>query len=33
LEQEESPGSERPGELVITYNEEGQPEGFNFHDF
>jgi hypothetical protein len=26
-------GEERNGELVVTYNEEGQPEGFNFHDF
>ena len=33
LEQEQNPSSERPGELVVTYNEEGQPEGFNFHDF
>ena len=33
LEQEQSPCGERPAELVVTYNEEGQPEGFNFHDF
>lgn len=32
LEQEQNP-AERPAELVVTYNEEGQPEGFNFHDF
>lgn len=33
LEQEQSPRPERTGELTVTYNEEGQPEGFNFHDF
>jgi predicted secreted protein len=33
LEHEQNPGGERSSELVITYNEEGQPEGFNFHDF
>jgi hypothetical protein len=33
LEQEQRPSAERPGELTVTYNEEGQPEGFNFHDF
>ena len=33
LEQEQNPAAERPADLVVTYNEEGQPEGFNFHDF
>jgi hypothetical protein len=33
LEQEQNPASERSAELTVTYNEEGQPEGFNFHDF
>jgi predicted secreted protein len=33
LEQEKTPETERPAELTVTYNEEGQPEGFNFHDF
>ena len=33
LEQEQSERPERGGELTVTYNEEGQPEGFNFHDF
>lgn len=33
LEQEQNPASERPAELVVSYNEEGQPEGFSFHDF
>jgi hypothetical protein len=32
LEQPE-PGEARTGELTVTYDEEGQPEGFNFHDF
>ena len=31
--QEQNSPAERPSELTITYNEEGQPEGFNFHDF
>jgi hypothetical protein len=33
LEQEQNSTSERPQELTVTYNEEGQAEGFNFHDF
>ena len=33
LQQEQNERSERSGELTVTYNEEGQPEGFNFHDF
>lgn len=32
-EQAQTPQMERPGELVVTYDEEGQPQGFNFHDF
>ena len=33
MQQEQSERPERSGELTVTYNEEGQPEGFNFHDF
>ena len=33
LEQAQNPRQERTGELTVTYNEEGHPEGFNFHDF
>jgi hypothetical protein len=33
LEQDEPVRGERPGELTVTYDAEGQPEGFNFHDF
>jgi len=33
LEQEQNPQPERPGELTVTFDEEGQPQGFNFHDF
>lgn len=33
LEQEQDPGAEKTPELVVTYNEEGQPQGFDFHDF
>ena len=29
----ESPAPESPAELVITHDEEGQPVGFDFHDF
>jgi len=25
--------AEKNAELVVTYDEEGQPEGFDFHDF
>jgi hypothetical protein len=32
LEQEQNPAV-KPDQLVVTYDEEGQPEGFNFHDF
>ena len=33
LEQEQSVREQRPAELTVTYDAEGQPEGFNFHDF
>lgn len=33
LEQEQAPQAERGGEPTITYDEEGQPQGLNFHDF
>lgn len=33
LEQEQTPPGERSGELTVTFDEEGQPQGFNFHDF
>jgi hypothetical protein len=33
LEQEQPGRGERPAELTVTYDAEGQPEGFNFHDF
>lgn len=33
LEQEQTVRDQRPSELVVTYDAEGQPEGFNFHDF
>ena len=33
LEQEQSVPDQRPAELTVTYDAEGQPEGFNFHDF
>ena len=35
-QQEETgtPGTpEKPKDLVVTYDEEGQPQGFGFHDF
>jgi hypothetical protein len=32
LEKESSPG-EKPKDLLVTYDEEGNPEGFGFHDF
>jgi len=31
--QQDTPTSERPADLVISYDEEGQPQGFDFHDF
>jgi len=33
LEQEQGPRPDRTGDLTVTYDDEGQPEGFNFHDF
>ncbi|HKW75091.1 MAG TPA: hypothetical protein VJN64_06160 [Terriglobales bacterium] len=33
LEQDQTPPTERAAELTVTYDEEGQPQGFNFHDF
>lgn len=33
LEQEQSVREQRPAELTVTYDAEGRPEGFNFHDF
>ena len=33
LQQEQSVGEERPAKLTVTYDEEGKPEGLNFHDF
>lgn len=29
----QEPTTREPKDLVVTYNEEGQPEGFDFHDF
>jgi len=31
--QEPSAPSQAPAELVVTHDEEGQPLGFDFHDF
>jgi hypothetical protein len=31
--QTDTPPVERPAELVVNYDEEGQPQGFDFHDF
>ena len=31
--QPDTPPSERPAGLVVSYDEEGQPQGFDFHDF
>ena len=33
LEQEQSNVAERPAKLTVTYDEEGRPEGLNFHYF
>jgi hypothetical protein len=33
LDAEQSPTERGDGNPVITYDEEGQPEGLNFHDF
>ena len=32
-QQDDSPLPEAPAELVITHDEDGQPLGFDFHDF
>lgn len=32
-QQEEKPAAEGPKDLVITYDEDGRPEGLSFHDF
>lgn len=32
-QQQDNPPQERSGELTVTYDEEGQPQGFDFHDF
>jgi len=33
-DQEQDPNApEKPKDLTVTYNEEGIPEGFGFHDF
>lgn len=33
LEQEAKTNPDKPKDLAITYDEEGRPEGFGFHDF
>jgi predicted secreted protein len=33
LQQEEKPAAEASKDPVITYDEEGRPEGLSFHDF
>jgi hypothetical protein len=33
LQQEEKPTAEAPKDPVITYDEDGRPEGLSFHDF
>lgn len=32
-QQEDKTSEEKPKDLAITYDEEGRPEGFGFHDF
>lgn len=32
-QQDEKTTSEAPKDLTVTYDEEGRPEGFGFHDF
>jgi hypothetical protein len=32
-DQDAAPTPEKPKDLTVTYDEEGQPEGFGFHDF
>ncbi len=31
--QEQGPAAESPSELVVQHDEDGQPIGFDFHDF
>jgi hypothetical protein len=31
--QVQAPPERKDKDLVVTYNEEGEPEGFDFHDF
>jgi hypothetical protein len=31
--QEQGPQTEAPTDLVVTHDEDGQPVGFDFHDF
>jgi hypothetical protein len=33
LQQKDTTAPEKPKEPVITYDEEGQPQGLDFHDF
>jgi hypothetical protein len=33
LQQEQPVAGERPAQPTVTYDEEGRPEGLNFHDF
>ena len=33
IQQEDGTTPEKPKDLVVTYDEEGKPEGFGFHDF
>lgn len=33
LEEQPAPERKEDKDLVVTYDEEGQPQGFDFHDF
>jgi len=33
LQQDAAGTPEKPSDLVVTYDEQGQPQGFDFHDF
>lgn len=33
LQQKDNISPEKPKDLVVTYDDEGRPEGFGFHDF
>jgi hypothetical protein len=33
IQQNQGETSEKPKDLVVTYDEEGQAQGFDFHDF